>query len=327
MNEVQKTLIALFSRLSVAEIDAEIQHLFDAFKVTTYEELKALQDYEEEYKRARNAKVEIERIGNTYDLIGDQALQYLDWLRIQRGKTVHESQDYVMSCELLARTLHTRWPAPDWQKFEQRRAVLDQWSDVFISYTNRDGGATNMRYRRLIGDELGWPVKSKARKANYLARVLAKFFEQQGIRGFVDFKSLQCGDDLKAVILARCATTIAFVQLVENVTLTEPLPPDENWCHLEFEAFVKAALPVPAPANLGNRCFFVLAGGPVLARPQGMGNVYEPWFQRMAAMLHIVIDSYKQRPPDELREKITGIARQIVNVRNQIVDSMLEAWA
>jgi hypothetical protein len=84
--------------------------------------------------------------------------------------------------------------------------------------------------------------------------------------------------------------------------------------------------PVVNPADLGNRCFFVLAGAKKLAAPPGMGKPYSQWYNQMAATLHIVIDDHNTTPFDELNLKVEEIARQIVEVRRQLYESMLASW-
>jgi len=327
VSDTRAKLLRLFAKLPLDVIDADMRPLLDAFNVETYDNLKALPDYEEEYKRAREAKRKIERIAEVYkDSIGDQALQCLAWLQNLRAQTVHKNPEYLVSRDLLARTLQAQWKEPDLGKFKARFALLDGWCDVFLSYTNRNSMATNKRYKRLISDELGWPGDKEVQERNYLARVLAKFLEQESVRGFADFKNLECGDDIEAVVLGRSATAFGFVQLVEDVTLTEPLPPALNWCEREYDAFTKADLPVAAPAGLGNRLFFVLAGANKMSKPAGLAPNYDPWYQKIAASLDLVIDMFKQKPPDDLKAQIRGIAEQIVTARKTVLNSMLDAW-
>jgi hypothetical protein len=224
-------------------------------------------------------------------------------------------------------TLYKRWPAADQRTFNERLNVFDIWTDFFISYTNRDAIATNNRYKELISHHFGWPSDANSiNPINYVARVIVKYLEQQNIRGFVDFKSLQCGDDIGTTILEHCRATIAFVQLVEDVTLTEPPPSKKNWCFEEYDAFTSGVLPVIAPNGLGNRCFFTLAGAGELAAPPGMGELYQPWCGRIAATLHIVLDNCNTSPFDELKSNVRKIALQIVEARRRLFESMLAAW-
>ena len=327
MKPVRPTLIELFSRLSCVEIELSTQHLIESFDATSFDQLSSMPKYDEEYNRVKAAKRTIERIGTKYSRDnGDQALQCLCLLKDLRAKTVYESDDYATTRELIEKTLCLHWPKPDQLDFDQRRKVLDRWSDFFISYTNRDSNATNKRYRELISNELGWPRKAEIEARNYVARVIAKCFEQQNLRGFVDFKGLQCGDEIEAKIVQHCQSAIAFVQLVEGAALTEPPPPKVNWCHTEYNEFTRAGFPGVASKVQVNRRFFVLAGSGQLAKPAKLGQPYHDWFQDMSARLHIVIDDLNAKPFDDLKFKVREVANQIVTARTELIDSMLATW-
>jgi hypothetical protein len=151
MTDVQGTLIELFARHPVAELESTMQYLVDAFRAPNFEAVKALQDYEEGYKRVRTAKRELERIVDRFrgDATG-QALQCLNSLKELRLQTVYRSEKYKVLRELVAKTLYLNWPDNDQRAFDARVTIFDSWTDFFISYTNRDATATNNRYRTLI---------------------------------------------------------------------------------------------------------------------------------------------------------------------------------
>jgi hypothetical protein len=84
---------------------------------------------------------------------------------------------------------------------------------------------------------------------------------------------------------------------------------------------------VAVSAELGNRCFFALAGGQELVAPPGMNESYQEWYSRVAATFHIVLDTCNTRPYDELNSKVRDIAGQIVEARKQLFESMLASWS
>jgi hypothetical protein len=327
MIDVLGTLVKLFAQYPVAEIENGEDSLVSAFRAGYFDEVKKLPDYKEKYNLVRNAKRRVEKIeSQNPDSVGDQALGCLNVLRDLRQESVYRRERYNVLRELVGRSLYQKWPAADQQTFARRVAVFDTWTDFFISYTNRDANATNNRYRALISHHLGWPPRETRESINYVARVIAKILEQKNIYGFVDFKRLQCGDEIPAKVLEHCQATIAFVQLVEEAALAEPPPPAVNWCFREYTAFTDGVLPVVAPAGLGNRCFFALAGATEFAAPPGLGQSYQEWYGRMAPTLHIVLDKCNAKPFDELNSKVREIASQIIEVRKQLFESMLKTW-
>jgi hypothetical protein len=324
MTDVRKTLVSLFARFSCDEIESKTQYVCDAFATSDYNAIRALPNYSQEYGRIRKAKATIETYARNYPEVTDQALQCLNWLKTLHGDTVYPNDDYLVTRELIEKTLFLRGPRDDQLKFKQRRKLVDEWTDFFLSYTNRDAHATNDRYRGLINSQLGWPGKKEADSHNYLARVIVKFFEQRNIRAFVDFKNLQCGDDIQAKVFDHCRSTFAFVQLIEGETLVEPKPPDKNWCHLEYSEFIKSPyLALVTSAKLNCR-FYLLAG---LAKPAPPGiALYQSWFNDVSGLLALVIDNHNARPFDSLRLEISNLAAQIRLARDKLIEEQLATW-
>lgn len=339
MNDVRNALIKLFSQHSCEEIEGSTDRLVKAFATPTfetvvkkpsYESVTALPGYSEEYNLVKAAKRSIELITARFGQhSGDQALQCLCLLKKLRAASLFRTPSYDVTRALIAETLSKAWSAADQSLFDERAQVFDTWSHFFISYTNRDANATNNRYKTLIARELGWPSAAEVRSRNYVARVLAKFLVQEGISGFIDYKVLQSGDELKGQIEAYCRSTVGFVQLVEPEALREPAPPDVNWCYREYVTFAGAPLPRGACAGKGNRRFFVKAGAP-LAAPAAGAQLYEDWFADLfdpeRSKLAVVMDAHNKAPFDDLRLQLRGIAKQIVAAREELIDSMLASW-
>jgi len=326
MSSVRATLLGVFARHSCTEIENATRILVDAFGEPSYDAVKALIDFDKEYAYASNAKQPIERIAARFpDDAGQQALLCLNSLKELRAKTIFKNEQYEVARELTLKTLFQTWPQSDQRLFFERLAVIDSWSDFFMSYTTRDALATNNYHEDLIVHEFGWPKEEERQRKNYVARVLAKYLEKENIHGFVDYKSLQCGDDIKEQIIGHCQTTIAFIQVVEAATLAEPQPPIRNWCLEEYEAFAKASAPVSGSAAVGNRLFFVVAANKALPQPAAMGASYQNWRAQMEKDLHILVANHS-KPFEDLRSEVGGIARQIASARTRIIESMLESW-
>ena len=326
MSPVCKILVDLFARLSCAEIEASDTNLVKAFNVASFDLVKAMPLYSDEYSRVRSAKLVIERIGARYSASnGDQPLQCLSLLKEWRDKTKYLTDEYETRRELIRGSVYQEWSLQDRDLYDARRFVIEEWSHFFLSYTNRESLDINNRYRKLISHKLGWPGQESSSKSNYVARVIAKFFESQNLRAFADFNVLECGDDIGEEIVQHCRSTFAFVQLVQHEVLSEPAEGKRNWCHIEYGEFVNATFPSPGAANV-NRKFFLLSGAKQLEEPANMSQPYLPWYKEMSDRLHIVIDTHDRKPWDQLKEEVSVVARAIVAARSNMVISLLASW-
>ena len=326
MMSVRQTLIDVFAQRSCDEIEKAPQILLDAFGTTSFDALRALDGYDEEYNLASTTKARIEHIKEAFPgLTGRQALQCLNMLKNLREESAFKTKKYEVARDMILKTLYLNWAKADRDIFDARLALFDSWTDFFISYTNRDAHATNDYHRKLITQELGWPRRADLEKFNYVARVLVKYLEQNNVHGFFDFKSLQCGDDIEARVLERCEKTIAFIQLVESKSLEEPAPPKLNWCLKEYEAFATTVPAVKTPGLMGNRVFFTFAGDEALPQPAKIGPSYTSWYGEMSRLLGAIIAQY-DKPFGGLKSKVREIATQIVEARKQIVEAMLASW-
>jgi hypothetical protein len=326
MTSVRTTLLAVFALHSSNELKSSTKLLVEAFGERSYDAVRALPDYDQEYAYVSDAKQRIEDIATRFPGdAGQQARSCLRWLKKLREKSTFKKPEYEVARELALNTLPSAWPQADRDKFNARLAVIDDWTDFFISYTTRDAFATNNYHQDLVLHEFGWPKSGERKNNNYVARALAKYLEKGNIHGFVDYKSLKCGDDIKDKILGHCRKTIAFVQLVEGATLQEPEPPIRNWCLEEYEAFAQAAAPPIKGVAAGNRLFFVVVANLALPEPADLGP-YQTWHGCMQKDLRIVVAGHS-KPFEDLRLKVMGIAKQIAETRKEMTESMLQDWS
>jgi hypothetical protein len=325
----RETLVRVYSERPAAEVESTTRHLLEAFNAASFDALKEIPGYQEEARRVGAAKKTLESISERNAESQDQALQCLAELvrlRSASERKVSDSPEYDVMQRLIAQTLYRKWPADDRARFDQRRAFIDRWNDVFISYTNRGLPETNNAHKKLISNVLGWPGQSEAKAANYLARVLAKCFEEFNVGSFVDYKSLRCGDELQGKIYEHCEASIGFVQLVELVTFKQPdSAGTDNWCYREYQQFSGAPPPPGKPAAPLNRCFFALVPSVVELKLdlQDVPKPYQQWFERAYEKdLHFVVSANVS----ELRTKVKDIARQIRAAREQHTNAMLSSW-
>ena len=320
----QDTLIDLFAGKHCNNIgESDITR---AFRKNNLADVQALPDYNGTHARVRKAKRKIEIIADGYPDNSDQALQCLAELNECRAESSYLTEEFKIIRDLIEKTLYRNWSGLQ-AEYDLRRQVIEAWNDVFVSYTNRDAVATNQTYQDLILHEWGAEIDPARDKHNYIARTLAKYLEQNHVRGFIDYQQLQCGDNIPNEIRQHAAESMALVQLLEPAIFQEPPPPKRNWCLEEYNAFTQNDPPKANLATLHNRYFFVLARGGEISEiiPPGYPPVYRAWIERASDDLRLTLNEYPLRF-DELRVAVKDIARQILDAREKLVDAMLASW-
>jgi len=53
-------------------------------------------------------------------------------------------------------------------------------------------------------------------RINHVVKVIVRFLEANGVRGFWDYKTIKCGDDIAEEVREHCRQALAFVQLIED---------------------------------------------------------------------------------------------------------------
>lgn len=323
----QDTLIDLFASSKHCEkiSESDITRAFGKVKLA---EVQALPDYNDAHARVRKAKRKIEMIAKDHrDNKSDQALQCLAELKVCRAESRYLTEEFKITRDLIEKTLYREWFGLQ-AEYDLRRQVIEAWNDAFVSYTNRDAVATNQTYKDLILHEWGAEIDPARDTHNYISRTIAKYLEQNYIRGFIDYKQLQCGDDIADEILQHAADSVALVQLLEPTIFQEPPPPKRNWCLEEYNAFTQKDPPKADLAEKHNRCFFVLARGEDISEiiPPGYPPTYQAWIERASREFRLTLNEYPSQF-DDLRLAVKDIARQILDAREKLVDAMLTSWA
>jgi hypothetical protein len=325
--KLREALITLFAAHPCAAIEADAQLITASLFATSYDEVERQPGFASEYSLVRKAKRTLELIAEGHPTAnGAQARQCLQLLRQKRQERRFRSDEYNIIRELVSRTLYPTWDAVDAERFARRARVFDEWTDFFLSYTNRNATSTNTRYSKLVSSELGKSSSGSGPPRNRLPQVIARLLEADNLRGFADYNAMQPGEVIGDKVRDQCRNTIAFVQVVETVSLQEPEPPVLNWCHEEFRAFTGAPLPSPSVVVDGNRIFCVLASAPPLTEPEGGLGPYQTWFDAIQARLQVRVDDHNTAPYDGLRAKIHSMAGEIAARRKELSDAMLAVW-
>lgn len=324
---VRSTLIALFADHPCAVVEADTQLISAAFFAASFDDVVRQPGYSSEYNLVGKAKRTVELIAEKHSAAnGDQARQCLQLLKEKRIGRRFRTDEYNVIRALISRALYPTWGAIDQDRFDRRVRVFDEWTDFFLSYTNRDAIATNNRYSKLVNFQLGKKDSKLGPLRNRVPEVIARLLEADNLRGFADYDAMQPGDVIGEKVKDRCRNAIAFVQVVEKITLQEPEPPVINWCHEEYLAFTNAPLPSPSCSVKGHRIFCVLASAPPLSKPESGLGPYQSWFDSIEARLQVRVDDHNAAPYDGLRARINSIAKEITATRRELVDAMLAVW-
>lgn len=317
-------LIKVFSKKAAEEVT--IGDIIDAFGAADYSEVEAMPGYTEIYNRIRKAKLKLEQIAKKYTQVENQALQCLAALFAERGRYRQPPDVFRETEALIHEYLYPHWG--DIQpEYDARCKVIGEWCDVFVSYTNRDSHATNQRYANLVKHEWGRGIDPAVTTSNFIAATIAKYLQQNNLRCFFDYDNLQCGDDIEDEIRKHSSSAVAFVQLLEPQIFVEPAPPKRNWCKEEFEEFSRSQPPRIDEAEAHNRYFFILARGEEIDHilPARQPTPYVQWIEKASRKLHLTLNNY-QSDYDGLRIAVRGIAGNILDAHEKIIDAMLSSW-
>lgn len=324
MTKTAFALIKVFSRKVAAEVTKN--DLIDAFLVDDYLEVEAKAEFAETFARIRKMKLKLERVANNFPQVKNQALHCLDMLHNERGRDRQPPESFWEMDALIRQYLYPNWGGIKGE-YDARFKIIGEWFDVFISYTNRDALATNQSYARLVCYEWGCRINPADTPTNYIASTIAKYLRQNNLRSFFDYDNLKCGDVIEDEIRTLSSSSIAFVQLLEPRVFEEPTPPKKNWCNEEFKEFSNSQPPCVERAATHNRFFFVLARGDELEDilPARRPDSYSGWINEASRRLHLALNSY-QDDFDALRRDVRGIAYEILDAREKIINSMLSSW-
>ena len=257
----------------------------------------------------------------------DQALQCLNLLKSRRGllRKGPPPDEYHVAATLIEKTLFRNWPEVDRAEYERRRAIIEDWNDYFISYTNRNAGTTNKLYKELVEHEIG---EHYEQEDNCVARALAKYVDQENLKGFIDYMEMDPGDVVEEKILKHAGESFSFIQLVEKSIFKVPDASKRNWCWEEYKAFCAASLPGLYSTNRDRLTYFILAGGGEFNKvaPTISPADYQTWIDEISRGKQIILDRHNSFPFETLRDEIIKIATKTVATREALLDEMLMNW-
>ena len=312
-------LLQLYCDHSTEAIEADGAILLRHFQIPDVKGLLAIDGYKEAFSLVSGCAALLDGIVTRNPDPEAQVRATVRLLRrmIDDGES---SRKFDATRQLVEERLYKSWP-PAQQDLYNRKKVILEWRDFFVSYTNRDAPATNDQFRSLIRSCLGRTPRGDENQSNYLARVITRHLRRyQGLSGFFDEDNLKVGENIEYAVDRFCRRAFALVQLIEPLALEKE--PPHNWCFHEYSQF---SLNPDIVGLLGDkdRHFFVLAGDGLKAvRPANLAPAYQAWLDRIGRLKYISLHDERNTV---LRAKIQEIAIEIVALRAEIVDAWIES--
>jgi hypothetical protein len=323
MDDISSNLVGLYAKNASDQVNE--QDFIDVFNPDSYEEVKELPEFVEKNFRIRKVKKKLERIGDKYEDIHEQALRALRLLKDARGSQRVRPIEFWETEALIRQYLYPSW-GDHQQEYNRRCKVFTHWYDAFISYTNRDALDTNSTYPKLI---IGVPRDirlSKPNPKNCVAHVVAQIIRRNNLECFRDFEKLECGDDIEDIIREHARTSFVFIQLLEPEIFAQPTPPKRNWCYEEFKEFEKSTMANEQHLEKQKRFFGILLRGssfdevaPLVKEP------YTKWINTAESKLSIITDAHKMTI-DKFSLEVRKIVANLLNTKNNLIDAMLSDW-
>jgi hypothetical protein len=312
-------LLTLYAQKTTDAIETDGTVLLNHFRVAELGQLLAIEGYQQAFVLASACARLVDGLASRHPDPQTQATESIRMLRrmIDDGEPERKIE---ATRTLVEGRLYTSWPLSQ-QALYNRKKVILEWRDFFVSYTNRDAPATNSQFQLLIRTCFGQTPKGGQNQLNYVARVITRHLRRsEGLTGFFDEDNLQVGENIGNAVDRFCTRAFALVQLIEPLALERE--PPQNWCFYEYTKFSQN----PEIARLmgdKDRHFFVVAGDNIAAvQPANLAPAFTAWVDRIRDVRYIPLGLERN---SSLRTKIKAVATRIVTLRSEIVDAWLQA--
>ncbi len=327
------TLVTVLSGQSLAAVEANNGDLLvREFLVANYDDVLALPGYDAAFTTLKALKRSIELIEERAEPVEVKIRLSLRVLADEMGKPVPAvSEDpnipppNVRALESFIRGgMYRQWLPEQRSAFDLRARVITRWIDFFVSYTNRDAGGTNNQFKKLITAVFGFfpPLKERI-KINYVARILAKFLEENNLRGFTDYKNIKCGDDIEVQVFEYCQKAFGFAQMVEPESFKTPTIPLRNWCYEEYQEFMKERAELSTfQIAAQNKVYTVISTKDFgLLQPANLG-AFTMWYSTIAPLKHVSLEGTDR---EKIRQAVREFAIEILAHKKTTIDAVLAA--
>jgi len=330
--DVWVTLVEVLATHSLDSAEAKNGDIITkAFAAADYNAVLGLAGYDAAFTTLKGLKRSIELIEARGDSVESEIRLSLRLLADEMAKPVAVVKastipppNVVALQRFISEGMWKRWPKQQQIAFDVRAKVIIDWIDYFVSYTNRDAGATNNQFRKLITAVFGsFPPPPERTAVNYVARVIAKFLEGNNLRGFTDYKNIKCGDDIADQVRDHCQKAFSFTQVIEPESFKVPSAPAINWCYEEYKEFVKQPAELNAVQITPMRKIYTVISTKAInqLKPANLA-AFSTWFDNIAGLKHVSLDGADR---EKLRNEIGEIAKGILDCKNATIEAVLAA--
>ncbi len=293
MAEMGDELIRVFASGKVSDVESDPQYR------ELCNEYAGSAEFDEKRRRVEEAKryLETRLEGVALPEQVRRALKELNRLRRNREQSLYY--------KLIVAAYKPGWSKDQKPYFENAWRKISSEHDFFFSFTTRYSPAgvenpVNERYEFFIRKILGDPhFRSADRsKKNLLAETLYRLLAQRPYHGFMFTLHENDNAITEKKLKEACATSLIFVQVIQNIMFEEPHG-KTNWCFFEYDEALKSI-------KDENRIVFVIAENnrEVFVSDFDVPPIYETWHG------HVV-----RKDPPYLEEASIYSAKRIIDLR------------
>ena len=120
-------------------------------------------------------------------------------------------------------------------RFTHVADFFEQYTDYFLSYTNKEADVVNQSFRKAFFDENRSLFRKYGQTVNLLARQTVQHFT--GLSGFYDKQEIIGGDEIRPELVRGAQSAIVLVQILAKALLEPKYAKSENYCFQEYEAY------------------------------------------------------------------------------------------
>jgi len=115
-------------------------------------------------------------------------------------------------------------------------AILEEWDNFFISYTNQSAPGVNRTYKKIISEEVSREeLREYGQTVNLIGKVLHAHLKVQRATSFYDKVALHWSDEWRSKIFQYTKSSFAFIQVIETEIFGQD--PPNNVCFSEYESY------------------------------------------------------------------------------------------
>jgi hypothetical protein len=316
---IKKKLIKLFAAHSAAEIDAGKGTLLkEALGVEKYSQLINISDdtFKKYYLTIKGLRKKLDIAADEKENI--EQIKGCLYLLLNLQENDPSTEHFEILSLLIKQGFYKNWNREEKKYYDTGYKMLAQWTDYFLSYTNRNSIETNNDFRGVLCDAFGNDyINQNKEGVNCVARLIVHYLKQNNLTAFFDQDSMTCGDMIEDEISKHCKSVYAFVQLVEPLIFQAQDENNKNWCFLEYKTFDGWSSKNHLKSY--KRYYFILTGKDVF--PAKFPKYYKDWKEKIQQHLHIQdLGSLNKK---QVRDKIKEIATEIVKTKTKILEDYI----